>query len=355
MRSYLEEVDFVEIQQRFDAFWRREVPGTPLVGISAPREGAKPARFPIPERLEDRWLDIEYVLNRAELRLENTAFVGDLLPSFMPNVGPDSFAAFLGGELRFRDESTSWVAPFLDDLSGYEPELNEDNRWWRFMTDLVEAACEVARGRFLVAIPDLHGGGDALAAARHPDRLALDLYDKPEEIKRIMRKLTDIYRDVFDAYYRRISRVQEGSTTWLPAYSRGTYSALQNDFSGLVSPEMFREFFLDDIRELSEYLDNSIYHLDGESALGNLDYLLEIECLDGIQWVPGAGSRAMSQWLDVCCRVLEAGKCLQISCRPDEVEFLLSSLDHRGLFLCTRCESEEQAREVMKKVERLSR
>jgi len=356
MRSYLEEVNFPLIQQRFDAFWQREVPdGRPLIAISAPTKDPRPPDFPVPERLQDRWLDIEYILNRAEHRFQNTVFLGDSIPSFFPNIGPDSFAAYLGGELRFLDEGTSWVVPFVDDLSGYEPVFDRENKWWRFMMELIEAACEVGKGRFLVGIPDMHGGGDALAAVRHPDKLALDLYDRPEHVRRIMLRLTDIYREMYDAYREKTACVQEGTTTWLPAYSRGKYCALQNDFSGLVSPEMFRRFFLDDIRQLAEYLDNAIYHLDGPMALGNLDYLLEIESLDGIQWVPGAAARPMSRWVDVCARVLDAGKCLQISCTPQEVEFLLSELDHRGLFITTHCDSEEQGRHLLKRAEALAR
>jgi len=194
------------------------------------------------------------------------------------------------------------------------------------MNQLMDAVCEVARGNFLVGIPDMHGGGDSLVAARGASELALDVYDKPEEIKRIMKKLTKIYNEIFNLYYEKISKIQEGSITWIPAYSRGKYVALQNDFSGLVSPKMFEEFFLYEIKEFSEYLDNC--------ALGNLDYLLAIDSLDGIQWVPGAGVKPMREWVDVCSKVLNSGKCLQIFCEPDEVDFLLFKLKHKGLFLC---------------------
>ena len=75
---------------------------------------------------------------------------------------------------------------------------------------------------------------------------------------------------VFNTYYKKISRVQKGSITWIPAYSKGKYFALQDDFSGLVSPKMFQEFFLEQQVRISKQLDNSIFHLDGPVALGNL-------------------------------------------------------------------------------------
>lgn len=348
MRPYLDEIDFGKIKQRFDAFWQREIIDRPMVAITAPRKEKRQPDFPVPDTIEGKWTDIEYILKRVELSFENTLYLGDAIPSFWPNIGPDSFTAYLGGEVTFKDDRTSWVRPFINDISEYNPVFDRDSKWWRFMCDLIDAACEVSEGNFLVGIPDLHGGGDSLVAAIGANELAIALYDKPGEVKRVMKVLTEIYIEVFDSYYEQISRVQEGSTTWIRAYSRGKYSALQNDFSGLVSPEMFREFFLyEDVVALSEYLDNSIYHLDGPIALGNLDYLLEVESLEGIQWVPGAGAKPMREWVDVCSRVLDAGKCLQIGCGPNDVEFLLSKLKHEGLFITTHCRTEEEAHKLL--------
>jgi len=352
MRSYLAEVDFAKIKQRFAAFWERKILDRPLISITTPRKERWEANYSIPESIEERWTNIEYILQEAEWKFENTLFLGDALPLYIPNIGPDSFTAYLGGKLRFKDEVTSWVEPFVGDLAEYEPVFDRNNEWWKFMSDLIDTVCQVAKDNFLVGIPDLHGGGDSLAAVRHPDKLAMDLYDKPEEMKRVMGKLTQIYKEILDSYYEKISTVQEGSISWIPAYSTGKYCALQNDFSGLVSPAMFKEFFLsEDVIELSQYLDNSFYHLDGPSALGNLDYLLEVDTLDGIQWVQGAGAGPMSKWVDVCTKVLDAGKCLQIHCRTDEVEFLLTKLKNEGLFLCTSCSSEEEGRSLLRKVE----
>ncbi len=349
MRSYLEEIDFEMIKKRFDAFWHREIIDRPMISIRAPRKERKKADFPVPDTLEGKWTDIEYILKNIELSFENTVHLGDAIPSFWPNIGPDSFTTYLGGELIFNNEHTSWVRQFVDDISEYHPVFDRNSKWWKFMCDLIDAACEAAEDNFLIGIPDLHGGGDSLVAALDASKLAVYLYDKPDEVKRVMKTLTDIYMEVFDSYYERISRVQEGSTTWIPAYSRGKYSALQNDFSGLISPGMFREFFLyEDVVVLSQHLDNSIYHLDGPIALDKLESLLEVETLDGIQWVPGAGAKPMSEWIDVCSRVLDAGKCLQIGCASNEVEFLLSNLKHEGLFITTYCGTEEEAREILR-------
>ncbi len=276
--------------------------------------------------------------------------MGDAIPFYWPNIGPDSFTAYLGGDLTFKDESTSWIKPFVNDLSEYDPVFNKNNKWWRFINELIDAVYEIAKGNFLVGIPDMHGGADSLVAARGANKLMLDLYDEPGEVKRITKKLTGIYYEVFNCYYEKISRVQEGSITWVPAYSRKKYVALQNDFSGLISPKMFEELFLYEIRELSGCLDNSIYHLDGPCALGNLDSLLATDSLDGIQWIPGAGAKPMKEWVNICSKVLNSRKCLHICCQPDEVNFLFSKLKHEGLFLSTHCNTEDEAYKLLKRV-----
>lgn len=355
MRSYLDDVEFDDIKERFKAFWRREPLSKPISYIVAPREKRVKIDFPSVKSIEERWTNIEYVLKKVEYHLENTAFLGDAIPWYLPNLGPNSFTAFLGGNLKFLSEETSWAEPFVNDISSYNPEFREDNNWWRIMSSLLDAICEAARGNFLVGIPDIHYGGDSLAASLGTINLIKSLYMKPNEVKRLIRKLTEICLEVFRRYYQRISQVQKGSITWIPAYSEGKYFALQDDFSGLVSPKMFEEFFLEEQITLAKSLDNSIFHLDGPMALGNLDYLLKIEELDGIQWVPGAGSKSMSEWINVCLKVLKSGKCLVIECKPEEVEFMLSRLNYRGLMLCIPCKSEREARSVIKIIERYKR
>jgi len=353
MRPYLEEVNFEAIKERFDAFWDREILERPLISITAPKRKQKKVGFPIPESLEERWTNVEYVLDKMESYLESTLFLGDAIPWYWPNLGPNHFTACLGGDLVFRDETTSWVEPFIEDLSEFDPVLDKDSKWWRIMDDLLDAMCEVAEGNFLVGIPDLHYGCDSLSAALGPQNLVRCFFQEPDTVKRFVKTLTDLCIEMFDSDYGKISRVQDGSITWIPAYSRGRYFALQDDFSGFLSPEMFSEFIVgEEVERISKHLDNSIFHLDGPLALGNLDVLLRVDSLDGIQWVPGAGAEPMSRWVDVCSKVLDAGKCLQISCEPHEVGFLLSRLKHEGLLLATHCSTEREARGLLKTVER---
>ena len=76
----------------------------------------------------------------------------------------------------------------------------------------------------------------------------------------------------------------------------------------MISPEMFGEFVLPELRQSCKRLERSFYHLDGKGELPHLPQLLEIEELDGIQWVPGAGNGTPLDWLDVYRMIAAADK-----------------------------------------------
>jgi len=101
--------------------------------------------------------------------------------SLFPRFSIDS----IGGELIFKDEFTSWVKPFIEDLSGYNPVLDKNNKWWRIIDDLLDAICDVAEGIFLVGIPDIHYGADSLRAALGPQRFIRYFFQEPRRSEKV--------------------------------------------------------------------------------------------------------------------------------------------------------------------------
>lgn len=213
---------------------------------------------------------------------------------------------------------------------------------------MIETAVEAGEGRYMVGLTDMHGGGDALAALRNPEDLCRDLIDCPQKVKEMMAFLTPLWFEVYEGQHNLIQRKMQGSTTWLPAWSPGRYYPTSCDFICMISQEMFREFFLDDIIAQVEWLDHSLFHLDGPGAIKHLDLLLEIPKLGGIQWVPGAGSPSMTHWIPLLKRIQAAGKNLHLSVASDEVLPLLSALSPKGLMLSTWCRTESEAKDLIR-------
>jgi hypothetical protein len=200
-----------------------------------------------------------------------------------------------------------------------------------------------------VGIPDLQGGGQIVAEMRGSQRLAIDLIDHPGRVKAAIEKVTlswyEYYRACFDVIHRQSSgqRYGDGYVDWLGIWSDRPAVTVECDFSGMISPAMFREFFLPAAKMQTEMVERSIYHLDGPGAIGHLDTLLSLPRLNGIQWVPGAGAEPMLEWLPLLRRVQGAGKLLVLSCEPWQVIPLLSELNPSHLLISTACSSVAEA------------
>jgi hypothetical protein len=80
----------------------------------------------------------------------------------------------------------------------------------------------------------------------------------------------------------------------------------------MIGPAMFDEFVKPEIVATCEKLPRTVYHLDGVGQLAHLDSLLDIEPLDGVQWVPGDGKPGSAHWPEVFRKIHAAGKRIQI-------------------------------------------
>ncbi len=101
-----------------------------------------------------------------------------------------------------------------------------------------------------------------------------------------------------------------------------------------------------------DYRGYSIYHLDGPQALQHLDILLDIPKLNAIQWVSGARAdkESISRYLPLYKKIQEKKKSIVVYPKIEEVDIVLENLKPEGLLISLGCTSEEQAKEVMKKL-----
>jgi hypothetical protein len=103
---------------------------------------------------------------------------------------------------------------------------------------------------------------------------------------------------------------------------------IPKDFYHIVTPEMFGDFVVPYLQRSVEYLDYSMFHVDGHQCLAHVDLLLQIEGLNAIEWtpdpqVPPGGS---SHWYDLYKKILNAGKVVWVTnLDADEVISLLDA------------------------------
>ncbi len=331
--------------------WNLENHRRPAMFVTAPKKDRPHPRIAAPATLEERWLDVDAVVVRARKGLENTYYAGEALPIFNPNLGPDMLGAFLGCELVFGEE-TSWATHPIDDLNAVEQlRFEPDNFYYKKVEALTLAALEDANGDYLVGLPDLHTGLDALVSLRGPENLCYDVLECPNTVKRLNWQIFDVFQQVYDRLYGLISARQGGTTNWMRVWHPQRWFVTSCDFSCLISAEHFNELALPEIAAEIDCLDASLYHLDGPDALRHLPALLSIEKLKGIQWVPGSGREDAREWLDVLRQIQAAGKMIHMSVRPEELEALCKALRPEGLMLACHCDSEEEADTLIERVE----
>lgn len=355
-------IDGKQIQralQRNEAFWKGELEQGPVmwVTVPAPLAGTPP---PEPATDDELWTDVEYVIEAAEYSLSHSYYAGDALPIHNPWLGPDQVAAWLGAEMTLRPRDfTSWVKPIVTDWSEH-PKLaiDPENHWWKLYLEILRASVERGKDKWVTTYPDLHTGIDGLSAIRGPENLLVDLLENPEPIPRAMRDMTELFKSIVDIVSDIILPSGQGTTNWTAGWSQKRFLCIgQNDFTCMISPEMFEEYCFQDTLETTNYVDHSIYHLDGPDAIRHVPRLLEIEKLDCVQWIHGAGQPSATHWLDLLKRIQQAGKSVQVFYGPshgdeentvEELKILCRELDPNRLFFWANVSNVEEAEALLK-------
>ena len=349
-----------QTKQRFIKWWNREgllvgMYGAPETARCLHESVAPPAR---PATLEEYYTDAAFRAAQNHYRLSRSIFPLDVLPSATTNLGPGSLALLLGARPGF-SEDTVWFHPCIEQER--EPErlpplrFDPEHPWWRATEAIIRRCAELARGKYLVGCPDLIENVDVLASLRGIETLLMDMIARPEWVEQKVWEVNDVWFAAYDRIYDLI-KLEDGSSTFGPfhIWGPGKVAKVQCDASVLFSPKMYRRFVVPALTAQCEWLDHSLYHLDGTQALVHLDALLAIERLDAIEWTPQAGieTGGHQRWHDLYRRVLAAGKSVQVlNVEPDEVMPLLDAIGPKGVYIFLPFMDERDAEEVRKHLE----
>ncbi|NLG25988.1 MAG: hypothetical protein GX558_11565 [Clostridiales bacterium] len=347
--------DYDQVKARYDAFWHRQIIDRPPVSIALPGRPLPPMAERSYATLEQKWLDIEYRAEAIDRRLRGTRFLYDSLPIAFPNLGPEIFSAWCGCGYEY-GEDTTWSQPAIRDWERDAPKARLDMNHPLFVktVEFTKLLLEYGAGRFIVGLTDLHPGGDHLAALRDPAELAIDMIDNPEWVRRMLDQSMPEYYAAYGVFYHMLRQAGMPITSWTPLIHDGAFYIPSNDFSCMISKEMFDEVFLEGIRQECRFYERSIYHLDGPGALRHLDSLLGIEELDAVQWVCGAGREGYARWVKVYQKIQAAGKGIQLGCDVSELPLVFETLKPEGVWFAGISGISDE-REAQAAVDRITR
>ena len=303
-----------DAERRFDAWWQGGLLDRPPVRFQLEKQ-RDVGRPPAAATLRDRWMNPDIAVPNGLASLAETDWLGDSVPIYMPNLGPDITGTFFGCELEF-GEDTSWSTHPLESEEDYEklaqsaPDFS--NPYWLAIEEMTRRSL-AAGNDHLTGITDLHGSADTLVSLRGPEAVCYDFLDFPELVHRALAVLADSNREIFRRSYSLLRQGgQEITTTWTAFLHRGPAYVSSADILALLSPEMALEFVRPYLRREWADLERSIFHLDGPAALRHLDWLLEEEWIQAIQWVYGAGGGRAADWIEVYRKIRKAGRAIQL-------------------------------------------
>jgi len=308
----------------YDAWWdgTLERPIVPVI-LSGKDPGRPKPSTPLltQANCHDLSIPAKDLIDRIDHHLSSFEFMGDAFPSYcLSSFGPGIVAAFLGARL---ENSTGgvWFHPQKEiELSELHFEYNEDNIWLNRIKDICREGMKRWQGQVNVAMPDLGGTLDVLSTFRPGESLLMDLYDEPDEVKRLTWEIHDLWHRFYNEINDVLKPVNPGYSDWSQILSSTPSYVLQSDFSYMIGPEMFGEFVLEELAASCKKLSHSIYHLDGVGELPHLDQILSIAELGAVQWVPGDGKPEVFEWPEIQARIFKAGKNTQLYCGFDRLE-----------------------------------
>jgi len=337
--------------EKYKAFWNRDKVDCPLVGFTFrgffPLEeykvtkAWKPGTLLTPDVIEpaDFMEDEEELLREGEL-INDDIIRGDspasaVIPWLSGMLG--SPLKILPGNVLGEELTCSW-----DELRDIK--LDHSNPWFKKYISFICALVEKADGHFPVSQGAFRGPSDLLGLLRGTTQSILDLVDEPARVTKLLWRLADIFIEITEEVWKHIPLFHGGYfdgmyQLWAP----GSIVRLQEDLSGLYSPELYRKFLQPVDRYIARHFSNSFIHLHSTSMFLLKDFL-EIEEIRCFEINNDDGGPSIKKMIPYFKMVQEAERPLLIrgSFEAEDISLLMQSLESRGLYIYVIVKSTEE-------------
>lgn len=307
-----------DTKARFMQWWNHEKMERPMLRFACRRDEPLPGAAETLEYVspEDKYTNWEKRVANYRSFVRTHAFLAESFPNENVVWGLPLMAMYYGGKPEYLPY-TVWLERFVDDWNDFPSfRFDPENPVFRKHLEILKKAKELSEGEFFINIPDIMERLDVLASVRGSVEFTFDLVDEPERIHRYLGELDDAYEKCYDSMYE-IVKTGSGECAMLvfQLWAPGKMAKLQCDYSALMNPSGFDEFMLPGLKKQCDFLEYSMYHLDGKEAVVHLDSLLTLDKLDAIQWTPGDGQPdgGCEKWYPIYRKVREKNKSLWIS------------------------------------------
>lgn len=353
-----------KISENFEDWWEGRLE-RPIIQVTLDKSTAKGGDFfasnyrkVILDAMYDFDLPVYEAAKIVDDAYSAVEYYGDAIPVFyMRPTG--ILGGFLGQEFGIdHNLGTVWfkkMCPTIDEMANLP--LLEDSPLLKRSLDLTKAVQDYFAGAMPVGFPDFGGVMDIVSSIRDANPLLEELYEEEEGVKKACLNVHEQFKKAYKLFEDVIDENKiPGYTCWATMLSQKPYFVLQNDFSAMISPSMYDDFYLPILKEECKFIPRTIYHLDGPGAVRHLDSILTVPELNGVQWIQGAGAPGLDQWPDIYKKIKAANKLCQVfingSAELPYIDYIVDLLGTtKGLcFICTgKAEEKPAFEEYLKK------
>jgi hypothetical protein len=232
--------------------------------------------------------------------------------------------------------------------------VSHDNAWLQKSLDCLRTATDHAQGRYPVSVGHLRGPTDILFAALGAQPFLLACCDDPDQVRHLAALATRAWRVAACTQQAVIPTYHGGYVLrWFGLWAPGPAAWLQDDASGMLSPDFYRDLFLAAIGQALVF-PYSVMHLHSTS-LHIVDLLLDAPGLRAININMDPAGVSLDRAMPVLQRIQQHGKGLILSrdlyqnFTLDEFDDIVDVLSPRGLCVWLDAHSIEEAQAVLAK------
>ncbi|MFW6289316.1 MAG: hypothetical protein ACOC2Q_05990 [Spirochaetota bacterium] len=332
--------------------WTFPVPNSELGLPGYPNDHWDWENDPVPQ--------VDHAVRSLRAYLDHTSDLDhDWIPQFSVGGGTGLYGAYMtDADITFTEE-TSWAEESIRDWSDLDSlKVGEENRWTRSIRKMVARGVELCEGDY-VASTIAHFAPSDMANAARGNQLFFDLYDSPEELRRLLDLCADstvwLQREL-----RKIAPLVAGSDAsrpgsagagiWMP----GEAPFMSEDAADLCSPEAYAEFFRTATQRILDNLGGAVIH---HHVIGSAVHP-EIAKLHGLSALQISEDPNRPSPIHLSEELVEAHPIelpLIVECEAPEVESFLDVLARGRAVLQIRIRNKDEGRDVMKLIRSRSR
>jgi len=361
-----------EARERLWAFWKQKSIGRPALGVYVKNKDFEWQEWkgePLPRKEFD--LHPEWQANDCRNRLFANKYLAEATPCVCMDYGRTLplLAVLAGGDYDYDDISPwkqpyggttfllPWIRPSEGALDWNIPKFDPEHETVKGLERNLVKIVETIGGYGFVSPPSMLDALTTLSMLHTPDELCIALYEEPDKVKRWAYDATTLYIDCYEHFYRYLGNLgMTDTSTWLQLLSESRMEAVQCDFSVMLSPDMFEEFVMPDMRRVTSYLDNAVWHHDGVEQFRFIDMIASLPKVRAIQWV-FAKREHPSEHIECFKRLKDLGLSLYASMKSvDEAVYLTKTLGSDGLMMTLPLfENEKDAHAAIAEIEKAAK